>query len=73
MGNMRMNDFEGRCVTCHRDLDMALTRFPPSGLRLDVVPCPEHPGASVILWLQRDDMHTGYKVSEESGLESTVH
>jgi len=49
-------DFEGRCVKCHKALDMKLNCFSSHSFRLDVVPCSEHPNDSVILWPQRDDI-----------------
>lgn len=54
----RLWDFEGRCVKCHKSLNMKLRRIHPHKIQLKVEPCKYHPNPddSVILWPQRDDI-----------------
>lgn len=52
----RMWDFQARCMTCHKDLNIKLTRLPNNNLNLEPIHCKEHPDDSVILWPQREDL-----------------
>jgi hypothetical protein len=49
-------DFEGRCVKCHKRLNLLITASGQHSVRLDVIKCKLHPEDSHILYGQRDDI-----------------
>ena len=53
----RLNDFEGRCANCHKSLKLIVTRITIHSIKLNVIPCPQHPNESYILWpANREDI-----------------
>ncbi len=53
---IREYDFEGRCVKCHKRLNLQLTRVDSKCIKLRVISCEKHPEDSLILWPQREDI-----------------
>ena len=49
-------DFEGRCESCGKNLNLILTRISSHSVHLKSVECPEHSGKTMILWPQRKDI-----------------
>ena len=49
-------DFEGRCVECHKPLDIFITVESQYKVILEIAPCETHPNESYILWPQRKDI-----------------
>jgi hypothetical protein len=49
-------DFEGRCVKCHKNLNLYMTPIGDHKLTLEVERCKEHPKDSLILYPLRDDV-----------------
>jgi len=53
---MTEDDIEGRCEECGKRLPLTLKVIRQCETRLIVSQCPEHPGAALILWPQRNDI-----------------
>ena len=53
-------DFEGRCSTCRRALDLHLLVDPPNTITMRAAECPRHPGKAMILWPCRRDVIVSY-------------
>lgn len=53
----REYDFEGRYTICNKSLKLILTRKTIHEIKLEVIPCEEHPRDSFILWpCDREDI-----------------
>jgi len=65
--NDRTWDFEGRCVECHKNLNLVLTVINTDEIKINVQKCSEHPKDSLILWpADRDDILVVYEKEKEN-------
>jgi hypothetical protein len=53
---MTKDDIEGRCEECGKRLPLTLKVIHQREISLSVFECSEHPGSTMILWPQRDDI-----------------